>query len=158
MDKLPITKAGELMLVEQLHLLKTKNRPEISQAIAEARAHGDLKENAEYHAAKEQQGFVEAKIKEIEYALSNAQVIDVKDIPETGRVVFGSTIDLYDLGNDKSIIYKIVGNLESDPEKGFISIQTPIAQGLLGKNEGDEVLISTPSGDICLEIEKVRHI
>ena len=158
MDKLPITKAGELMLVEQLHLLKTKNRPEISQAIAEARAHGDLKENAEYHAAKEQQGFVEAKIKEIEYALSNAQVIDVKDIPQTGRVVFGSTIDLYDLGNDKSIIYKIVGNLESDPEKGFISIQTPIAQGLLGKNEGDEVLISTPSGDICLEIEKVRHI
>ena len=158
MDKLPITKAGELMLVEQLHLLKTKNRPEISQAIAEARAHGDLKENAEYHAAKEQQGFIEAKIKEIEYALSNAQVIDVKDIPETGRVVFGSTIDLYDLGNDKSIIYKIVGNLESDPEKGFISIQTPIAQGLLGKNEGDTVLISTPSGDISLEIEKVRHI
>ena len=158
MDKLPITKAGELMLVEQLHLLKTKNRPEISQAIAEARSHGDLKENAEYHAAKEQQGFVEAKIKEMEYALSNAQVIDVKDIPQTGRVVFGSTIDLYDLGNDKSIIYKIVGNLESDPEKGFISIQTPIAQGLLGKNEGDKVLISTPSGDISLEIEKVRHI
>ena len=158
MDKLPITKAGELMLAEQLHLLKTKNRPEISQAIAEARAHGDLKENAEYHAAKEQQGFVEAKIKEIEYALSNAQVIDVKDIPETGRVVFGSTIDLYDLGNNKSIIYKIVGNFESDPEKGFISIQTPIAQGLLGKNEGDKVLISTPSGDISLEIEKVRHI
>ena len=158
MDKLPITKAGELMLVEQLHLLKTKNRPEISQAIAEARAHGDLKENAEYHAAKEQQGFIEAKIKEIEYALSNAQVIDVKDIPETGRVVFGSTIDLYDLGNDKSIIYKIVGNLESDPEKGYISIQTPIAQGLLGKNEGDTVLIATPSGDISLEIEKVRHI
>ena len=89
MDKLPITKAGELMLVEKLHLLKTKNRPEISQAIAEARSHGDLKENAEYHAAKEQQCFVEAKIKEIEYALSNAQVIDVKDIPETGRVVFG---------------------------------------------------------------------
>ena len=158
MDKLPITKAGELMLVEQLHLLKTKNRPEISQAIAEARAHGDLKENAEYHAAKEQQGFIEKKIQEIEYALSNAQVIDVKDIPETGRVVFGSTIDLYDLGNDKSIIYKIVGNLESDPEKGLISIQTPIAQGLLGKNEGDKVLISTPSGDISLEIEKVRHI
>ena len=146
------------MLVEKLHLLKTKNRPEISQAIAEARSHGDLKENAEYHAAKEQQGFVEAKIKEIEYALSNAQVIDVKDIPETGRVVFGSTIDLYDIGNDKSIIYKIVGNLESDPEKGLISIQTPIAQGLLGKNEGDKVLISTPSGDISLEIEKVRHI
>ena len=121
---------------------------EISQAIADARAHGDLKENAEYHAAKEEQGFIEAKIQEIEHALANAQVIDVKDIPETGRVVFGSTIDLYDIKNEKSLTYKIVGNLESDPSLGLISIQTPIAMGLLGKNEGDEVTISTPSGDI----------
>ena len=158
MDKLPITKAGEKDLAEKLRQLKTKDRPEISQAIAEARAHGDLKENAEYHAAKEQQGFIEAKIQEIEHALANAQVIDVKDIPETGRVVFGSTIDLYDLTNDKSITYKIVGNLESDPELGLISIQTPIAQGLMGKNVGDEVSISTPSGNIDLEIEKVRHL
>ena len=97
MDKLPITKAGEKDLAEKLRQLKTKDRPEIAQAIAEARAHGDLKENAEYHAAKEQQGFIEAKIQEIEHALANAQVIDVKDIPETGRVVFGATIDLYDL-------------------------------------------------------------
>tara|TARA_B100000073_G_scaffold307550_1_gene277941 strand:- start:15 stop:404 length:390 start_codon:yes stop_codon:yes gene_type:complete len=123
MDKLPITKAGEKDLAEKLRQLKTKDRPEIAQAIAEARAHGDLKENAEYHAAKEQQGFIEAKIQEIEHALANAQVIDVKDIPETGRVVFGATIDLYDLTNDKSITYKIVGNLESDPEAGLISIQ-----------------------------------
>ena len=121
MDKLPITKAGEQDLAEKLRKLKTKDRPEISQAIAEARAHGDLKENAEYHAAKEQQGFIEAKIQEIEHALANAQVIDVKDIPETGRVVFGATIDLYDLTNNKSITYKIVGNLESDPEIGLIS-------------------------------------
>ena len=131
MDKLPITKAGEKDLAEKLRQLKTKDRPEISQAIAEARAHGDLKENAEYHAAKEQQGFIEAKIQEIEHALANAQVIDVKDIPETGRVVFGATIDLYDLTNDKSITYKIVGNLESDNKVGLISIQTPIAQGLM---------------------------
>ena len=158
MDKLPITKAGEVKISAQLHQLKTKDRVEISQAIADARAHGDLKENAEYHAAKEQQGFIEAKIQEIENALANAQVIDVKDIPETGRVVFGSTIDLYDIKNEKSITYKIVGNLESDPALGLISIQTPIAMGLLGKNEGDEVTISTPSGDILLAIEKVKHI
>ena len=158
MDKLPITKAGEVKISAQLHQLKTKDRVEISQAIADARAHGDLKENAEYHAAKEQQGFIEAKIQEIENALANAQVIDVKDIPETGRVVFGSTIDLYDIKNEKSITYKIVGNLESDPALGLISIQTPIAMGLLGKNEGDEVTIATPSGDILLEIEKVKHL
>ena len=158
MEKLPITKSGELKLTEKLRQLKTKDRPEISQAIAEARAHGDLKENAEYHAAKEQQGFIEAKIQEIEHALANAQVIDVKDIPETGRVVFGATIDLYDITNDKSITYKIVGNLESDPEAGLISIQTPIALGLMGKNVGDEVSISTPSGPINLEIEKVQHL
>ena len=158
MEKYPITKSGEQKLTEKLRKLKTKDRPEISQAIAEARAHGDLKENAEYHAAKEQQGFIEAKIQEIEHALANAQVIDVKEIPETGRVVFGATIDLYDLNNDKSITYKIVGNLESDPEAGLISIHTPIAQGLMGKNVGDEVSISTPSGEIDLEIEKVQHL
>jgi len=158
MDKLPITKAGELKISKQLHQLKTKDRVEISQAIADARAHGDLKENAEYHAAKEEQGFIEAKIQDIEHALANAQVIDVKDIPETGRVVFGSTIDLFDVNNKKSLTYKIVGNLESDPDLGLISIQTPIAKGLLGKNEGDEVTISTPSGDVVLEIEKVKHL
>jgi len=158
MDKLPITKAGEQELAERLRQLKTIDRPKISQAIAEARAHGDLKENAEYHAAKEQQGFIEAKIQEIEHALANAQVIDVRDIPETGRVVFGSTIDLYDITNDKPITYKIVGNLESKPEEGLISIQTPIAQGLIGKNVGDEVSISTPSGVIDFEIEKVQHL
>ena len=153
-----MTVAGEKALREELNRLKTEDRPRIIQAIAEAREHGDLKENAEYHAAKEQQGFLEAKIQEIENALANAQIIDVKEIPETGRVVFGSTIDLYDSTNDKQITYKIVGNLESQPEAGLISIQTPIAQGLMGKNEGDEVTVSTPSGKIDLEIEKVQHL
>ena len=158
MSTTPITKEGEIAIKERLADLKFVQRPKISEAIAEARAHGDLKENAEYHAAKEQQGFIEAKIKEIEHALANAQVIDVKEIPETGRVVFGATIDLYDVTNDKSISYKIVGNLESDPEAGLISIQTPIARGLMGKNVGDEVSIVTPSGSINLEIEKVQHL
>ena len=122
-------------------------RPQISQAIAEARAHGDLKENAEYHAAKELQGLVEAKISEMESALANAQVIDVKEIPETGRVIFGSTIKVYDIEQDNEVVYKIVGNLESDPEKGHISIDTPIAKGLVGKFVDDEIKINTPSGD-----------
>ena len=158
MSRVPLTKKGETLIKEKLSNLKFVERPKISEAIAEARAHGDLKENAEYHAAKEQQGFIEAKIQEIEHALGNAQVIDVKEIPETGRVVFGATIDLFDIANNKSITYKIVGNLESDPEAGLISIQTPIAQGLMGKNVGDEVSITTPSGTIDLEIEKVQHL
>ena len=158
MEKEPITSKGLLDLKKELDNLKNTKRPKIIEAIAEARGHGDLKENAEYHAAKEQQGFIEAKIKEIEHALANAQVIDVREIPETGRVVFGATINLYDIKNDKSITYKIVGNLESAPELGLISIQTPIAQGLMGKNVGDEVSISTPSGTIDLEIEKVQHL
>ena len=158
MEKEPITIEGLKKVKTELEELKNIKRPKIIQAIAEARGHGDLKENAEYHAAKEQQGFIEAKIQEIEHALANAQVIDVKDIPETGRVVFGATIDIFDSTNDKSITYKIVGNLESDPAVGLISIQTPIAQGLMGKNVGDEVSISTPSGTIDLEIEKVQHL
>lgn len=116
MSRVPITIEGEIALKDELSKLKFIERPKISEAIAEARAHGDLKENAEYHAAKELQGLMEAKINEIENALSNAQVINVKDIPETGRVVFGSTVKLYDVNNDKEIVYKIVGNLESDPE------------------------------------------
>ena len=122
MSRVPLTKKGEISIKEKLSNLKFEERPQISQAIAEARAHGDLKENAEYHAAKELQGLVEAKINEIESALVNAQVIDVTEIPETGRVVFGSTVTVYDIDNDKNVTYKIVGNLESDPDKGEISI------------------------------------
>ena len=158
MSRVPITKEGEVFLKEELSKLKFVERPKISEAIAEARAHGDLKENAEYHAAKELQGLMEAKINEIESTLSNAQVIDVKDIPETGRVVFGSTINLYDIDNDKELKYKIVGNLESNPEKGHISIDTPIAKGLLGKFVEDEVSIETPSGKLSFEILEVKHI
>jgi transcription elongation factor GreA len=158
MSRVPITIEGEIALKDELSNLKFIERPKISEAIAEARAHGDLKENAEYHAAKELQGLMEAKINEIESALSNAQVINVKDIPETGRVVFGSTVKLYDVNNDKEIVYKIVGNLESNPENGHISIETPIAKGLVGKFVDDEVELVTPSGKMTYEIIEVKHI
>ncbi len=158
MSRIPLTKEGEISIKEKLSNLKFQERPQISQAIAEARAHGDLKENAEYHAAKELQGLVEAKIAEMENALANAQVIDVKEIPETGRVVFGATVKIYDIDNDNEITYKIVGNLESDPELGNISIDTPIAKGLVGKFVDDEVSIKTPSGNLNYEIIEVKHI
>ena len=158
MSRIPLTKEGEILIKEKLSNLKFVERPQISQAIAEARAHGDLKENAEYHAAKELQGLVEAKINEMENALANAQVIDVTEIPETGRVVFGSTVTVYDIDNDKNVIYKIVGNLESDPDKGEISIDTPIAREMVGKFVDDEVMIQTPSGNLNYEILEVKHI
>ena len=158
MSRVPITKEGEILIKEKLSNLKFVERPQISNAIAEARAHGDLKENAEYHAAKELQGLIEAKISEMENALANAQVIDVKEIPETGRVIFGSTVKVYDIENDKEIKYKIVGNLESDPEKGQISIDTPIAKGLVGKFVDDEINIQTPSGNLKYEILEVKHL
>ena len=158
MSRVPLTKEGEILIKEKLSNLKFVERPQISNAIAEARAHGDLKENAEYHAAKELQGLIEAKITEMENALANAQVIDVKEIPETGRVIFGSTVMVYDIENDKEIKYKIVGNLESDPDKGQISIDTPIAKGLVGKFVDDEVNIQTPSGNLKYEILEVKHL
>ena len=158
MSRIPLTKEGEILIKEKLSNLKFVERPQISNAIAEARAHGDLKENAEYHAAKELQGHIEAKISEMENALANAQVIDVKDIPETGRVVFGATVTIYDIDEDLEIKYKIVGNLESDPEIGKISIDTPIAKGLVGKFVEDEITIKTPSGNLNYEILDVKHI
>ena len=158
MDKEPITLNGLNKLKEELVFLKEKKRPEIVAAIAEARSHGDLKENAEYHAAKELQGLIESKINEIESALASAQVIDVLSIPETGRVVFGSTVTLYDLDQDKEITYKIVGNLESDPDEGKISIDTPIAKGLIGKNVDDEITITTPSKTLNYEVVSVQHL
>jgi transcription elongation factor GreA len=158
MSRVPLTKDGEVAIKEKLSKLKFIERPKISEAIAEARAHGDLKENAEYHAAKELQGLMEAKINEMESAIVNAQVIDVKEIPETGRVIFGSTIKLHDINNEKEITYKIVGNLESDPDKGHISIDTPIARGLVGKFQDDEVIIDTPIGQLNFEILEVKHL
>lgn len=153
----PITKEGEVLLREELKKLKSEDRPRIIDAIATAREFGDLKENAEYHAAKEQQGLLEQKIAEIEATLANCQIIDVKEIPYTGRVVFGSTVEVYDVSNDAEISYQIVGNLESDPANGKISIDTPIAKSLIGKSEGDEVAVETPSGKISLEIVSVKH-
>ena len=158
MSRVPLTKEGEILIKEKLSNLKFIERPQISNAIAEARAHGDLNENAEYHAAKELQGLVESKINEMENALANAQVIDVKEIPETGRVIFGSTVKVYDIEKNKEIKYKIVGNLESDPEKGQISIDTPIAKGLVGKFVDDEISIKTPSGNLKYEILEVNHL
>ncbi|MAV17460.1 MAG: transcription elongation factor GreA [Gammaproteobacteria bacterium] len=158
MSTTPITKEGEVAIKERLADLKFVQRPKISEAIAEARAHGDLKENAEYHAAKELQGLIESKINEIESALASAQVIDVLSIPETGRVVFGSTVTLYDTDKDEEITYKIVGNLESDPDKGKISIDTPIAKGLIGKNVDDEITITTPSKTLNYEVISVQHL
>ena len=154
----PLTVQGEKVLRERLTHLKFVQRPQISEAIAEARAHGDLKENAEYHAAREQQGLIEAKIKEIESTLSNATIIDVKELPQTGRVVFGSTVKLFNLETENPISYKIVGSLESDPAQGSISFDTPIGKGLIGKSIGDEVTIETPAGSETFEIEDVLHI
>lgn len=158
MTNVPITKEGEKAIKERLYHLKFIERPKISEAIAEARAHGDLKENAEYHAAKELQGLTEAKINEIESALASAQVIDVLTIPETGRVVFGSTVTLYNIDEDSEITYKIVGNLESDPENGNISIDTPIAKGLIGKHVDDEISITTPTKILNYEVVSVKHL
>ena len=158
MDKIPLTRIGHIKIKEQLQFLKSKERPRISNSIAEARAHGDLKENAEYHAAKEEQALLEKKISEIENALSMCQVIDVSEIPYTGKVIFGSTVNLFNLAEDKELKYKIVGNLESDPSNGYISIDTPIAKAIIGKNEGEIGEVMTPSGKIELEIELVEHI
>ena len=158
MDKIPLTRIGHIKIKEQLQFLKSKERPRISNSIAEARAHGDLKENAEYHAAKEEQALLEKKISEIENALSMCQVIDVSEIPYTGKVIFGSTVKLFNLAEDKEIKYKIVGNLESDPSNGYISIDTPIAKAIIGKNEGEIVEVMTPALKIELEIEQVEHL
>ena len=157
MDKVPLTKIGYNKIKEKLQFLKSKERPRISNAISEARAHGDLKENAEYHAAKEEQALIEKKISEIENALSICQIIEVSEIPYTGKVVFGSTVKVYDLVNDRELKYKIVGNLESDPSNGHISIDTPIAKALIGKSESEVVEVVTPSGKIELEIILVKH-
>ena len=133
-------------------------RPRITQAIAEAREHGDLKENAEYHAAREQQSFTEGRIMEIEGKLSNAQVIDVTAIPKTGKVIFGTTVDLINTENDETLTYRIVGEDEADVKSNLISVVSPIARALIGKEEGDVVLVKAPGGDIEYEIDQVHHI
>lgn len=153
-----MTVVGERALREELDRLKREDRPRISQAIAEAREHGDLKENAEYHAAREQQSFAEGRIKDIEHKLSHAQVIDVTSIPPTGKVIFGSTVDLISVEDDGEVTYRIVGEDEADVKANLISVSSPIARALVGKSEGDEVVVRAPSGDIHYEIERVRHL
>ena len=158
MDKLPITKAGEQELAERLRQLKTIDRPEISQAIAEARAHGDLKENAEYHAAKEEQSHNEGRITEINDIIARANVIDVTKLNNEGKVIFGSTVYLEDLDTGEKINYKIVGRDEADLKQKLIFFQSPIGKGLIGKNKSDLVEINTPSGVKNFEIKDVKYI
>lgn len=158
MSKVPMTVRGHALLEEELKRLKGTERPDVIKAIAEARAHGDLKENAEYHAAKEQQGFIEARIKEIEGKLSHKQIIDVTTVDARGRVVFGSTVELIDDHTGNEIEYRIVGEDEADIKTGLLSYTSPIARALIGKNEGDIVEVRTPGGDKTFEILEVRYV
>ncbi|KXS37193.1 MAG: transcription elongation factor GreA [Halomonadaceae bacterium T82-2] len=158
MNKVPMTVAGEARLREELNQLKSVERPKVINAIAEAREHGDLKENAEYHAAREQQGFIEGRIQEIEAKLSTAQVIDVTKMPRTGKVIFGVTVELLNLETDDEVRYRIVGEDEADIKAGKISVTSPIARALIGKEEGDVVAVRTPGGDVEYEISSVEHI
>ncbi|MFM9271525.1 transcription elongation factor GreA [Halomonas elongata] len=158
MNKVPMTVVGEQRLRDELEHLKSEARPNVIAAIAEAREHGDLKENAEYHAAREQQGFIEGRIQEIEGKLSNAQVIDVTKLPKTGKVIFGVTVGLINLENDEEVTYRIVGEDEADIKVGLISVTSPIARALIGKEEGETVLVRTPGGDVEYEISSVEHL
>ena len=158
MNKVPMTKRGESMLREELTDLKSNQRPTVIAAISDAREHGDLKENAEYHAAREQQSFIEGRIKEIEAKLSTSQVIDVTALPKTGKVVFGATVKLMDLDSEEEITYQIVGDDEADLKARRISFGSPVAKALIGKLEGDEVGVSTPNGVREYEILDVAYI
>jgi len=158
MNKVPMTKRGETLLREELADLKGVQRPNVIQAIAEAREHGDLKENAEYHAAREQQSFIEGRIKEIEAKLSLAQVIDVTTLASSTKVVFGATVELLDLDTDEEISYQIVGDDEADLKARRISFGSPVAKALIGKLEGDEVGVNTPKGVREYEILAVKYI
>lgn len=157
MTKIPMTVLGAQKLREELQHLKSNARPQVIAAIAEARGHGDLRENAEYHAAKEQQGFIEGRIREIEHKLSHAQVIDLTQLINEGKVVFGSTVTVVNLDTDQSVQYQIVGDDEADLKSGKISVSSPIARALIGKHEGDCVDVQAPSGLISYEIETVNY-
>ncbi len=158
MNKVPLTLRGAEKLREELKKLKYEERPKVIEAIAEARAHGDLKENAEYHAAREQQGFIEGRIKDIDGKLSNSQIIDVTEMDAGGKVIFGSTVILLDVDTDKEEKYQIVGEDEANIKQGLISVSSPIARGLVGKEEGDEISIPVPGGVRELEILEVLYI
>ena len=158
MSQIPMTVEGAQRLRDELHELKTVRRPAIIQAIAEAREHGDLKENAEYHAAREQQGFCEGRIQDIEAKLSNAQIIDITKLPNNGKVIFGATVTILNLDTEEEVTYRIVGDDEADIKNFRISVNSPIARGLIGKAEEDVVTINTPAGMVEFEITKVQYI
>ena len=158
MSKVPITVEGSEKLREELRKLKNEDRPRITKAIAEARAHGDLKENAEYHAAKEEQGLAEARVRDIEAKLSNAQIIDIKSMAASDKVIFGVTVVLSDVDTDAELRYKIVGDDESDIAAGMLSFSAPIARAIIGKRAGDEVDVVTPGGRKTYEIVEVLYI
>lgn len=158
MQKHPMTATGAAKLRAELEHLKRHERPNVIQAISEARAHGDLKENAEYHAAKERQALIEGKIRHIESKLNHAHIIDITKINNDGKVVFGSTITLTSLDNDNVSRFQIVGEEEAEPKAGKISFTSPIARGIIGKHEGDEVEVITPQGSAAYEITKVEYL
>ena len=158
MSAIPMTVQGAERLRAELHELKSVKRPAIIQAIATAREHGDLKENAEYHAAREQQGFCEGRIQDIEAKLSNAQIIDISKLPNTGKVIFGSTVTILNLDSDEEVTYRIVGDDEADIKNNLISVNSPIARGLIGKMTGDQVSIHTPGGKVDYEILDVLYL
>jgi transcription elongation factor GreA len=158
MKKTPMTVVGAEKLKAELHRLKTVERPRIIQAIAEARSHGDLSENAEYHAAKEQQGFVEGRIAELDMKLATAQIIDPKTVNADGRVVFGATLSLMEAHSGQEVTYQIVGDHEADIAKGMISISSPIARALIGKELGDVVEVQVPGGVRSYEILDIRYV
>lgn len=156
--RVPMTAEGEAALRKELNHLKSEERPRIVQAIAEAREHGDLKENAEYHAAREQQGFCEGRIQEIESKLADCVVIDVTSMENTGKVIFGVTVTIINCETDEEQTYKIVGEDEANVNAGKISVTSPIARALIGKEEGDVVVVKTPGGEVEYEIDKVEHL
>ena len=153
-----MTVEGEANLRAELDQLKKIDRPRIVTAIAEAREHGDLKENAEYHAAREQQSFCEGRIKEIEGKLADAQVIDIKSIPASGKVIFGVTVELVNVDTDEEVVYRIVGEDEADVKSGKISVTSPIARALIGKEIDDVVVVKAPGGDVEYEVQSVKHL
>jgi transcription elongation factor GreA len=157
MKQIPLTAAGAERLRQELKNLKSVRRPAIIEAIATARDHGDLKENAEYHAAREEQGFVEGRIAELESALSNAQIIDITTINPNGRVVFGCTVDLLDMATDAELSYQIVGDIEADINQNRIAISSPIARALIGKEEGEDVVVEAPGGIMEYAITAIRY-
>ncbi len=158
MSQIPMTVQGAQRLRDELHELKTVKRPAIIEAIAEAREHGDLKENAEYHAAREAQGFCEGRIQDIEGKLANAQIIDITKLTNNGKVIFGSTVTILNLDSEEEVTYKVVGDDEADIKNNLISVNSPIARGLIGKQQDDVVNITTPSGVVEFEITDVKYL